>query len=250
MRTSIGSVHFQSPSTITLEALRTRYDRSAATWQRTLSRLGFERAYRCLFDRDCWDPELPIDRRLDILDVGVGTGAASAALVRALRRRGHVDIRVSGIDISPRMLSAAVQTFSACGVEFQGFEGTVERLEFPAGSFDLVIGAHVVEHLARPLRAIAEVDRVLRPGGTAILLMTRCAPITLTIQKRWTIQCARSRMLESVWRDFGMVDIQCIRYPHSLAANLLSFCCFAGKPDTSGCRRDESEVADTGGAAC
>lgn len=228
MRTSIGSVHFENPRSVTIGTLRSRYDREAHTWEHTLCRLGFERAYRRLFDVVRW--KIPTGRTVEILDVGVGTGAASAALAKALCRGEHTKVRISGIDISPDMLSAAAQTFSTCGVRFRAYEGSVECLDFPDETYDLVVGAHIIEHLARPLRALAEIDRVLRPGGTAILLLTRCAPVTLTIQKRWSIQCARSRMIESVWRDFGMEDVRCHQYPCSPIANLLSFCCIARKP--------------------
>jgi len=41
----------------------------------------------------------------------------------------------------------------------------------PSGSFDVVVGCHVIEHLANPLRALTEFDRVLRPGGRLVLVV-------------------------------------------------------------------------------
>lgn len=66
-----------------------------------------------------------------------------------------------------------------------------------------------------------------------IVTMTRCNPVTRSIQRRWQVQCARSEKLEAVLRDFGMVDVRCLQYPGSLVCNLLSFCCVARKsPDS------------------
>ncbi len=48
--------------------------------------------------------------------------------------------------------------------------GLGEALPFPAGSFDLVIGLWVLEHLAEPERALSEIARVLAPGGHFIFL--------------------------------------------------------------------------------
>jgi ubiquinone/menaquinone biosynthesis C-methylase UbiE len=42
---------------------------------------------------------------------------------------------------------------------------SAERLPFARGSFDVVIIKHIIEHLPRPELAIAELGRVLRPGG-------------------------------------------------------------------------------------
>lgn len=43
--------------------------------------------------------------------------------------------------------------------------------EIPNDSFDVVIAAHVIEHLANPIRAIQEMQRVLRPGGKLVLIV-------------------------------------------------------------------------------
>lgn len=41
-----------------------------------------------------------------------------------------------------------------------------EELPFEDGSFDLLLSAHVLEHVADPVRVVAEAGRVLRPGGS------------------------------------------------------------------------------------
>ena len=53
------------------------------------------------------------------------------------------------------------------GVEI--VDGDIEHLPFPDGSFDLVLCIEVIRYFERPDRALSEIRRVLRPGGTAII---------------------------------------------------------------------------------
>lgn len=92
-----------------------------------------------------------------ILDVGCGTGSNLAAF-SALGR-------TTGVDLSPEALSFC----RARGVERVTFS-QVERLPFPDASFDVVTAMDVLEHVDDDLAALAELRRVLRPGG--LLLAT------------------------------------------------------------------------------
>ncbi len=58
---------------------------------------------------------------------------------------------------------------------------SAEELPFKDGTFDVVIIKHVVEHLPRPERAIAEIGRVTAPGGTLIL----ATPNLSSLLKPW-----------------------------------------------------------------
>ena len=91
---------------------------------------------------------------LRLLDVACGPGYVAAAAAS----RGATAI---GIDFSSEMVEEARGRYR--GIEFQ--EGDAEQLSFPDFSFDAVVSNFGMLHLARPEKALAEANRVLRPGG-------------------------------------------------------------------------------------
>ena len=98
-------------------------------------------------------------RGREILDLGSGTGIAASAFAGAGARR-VVAVEPDPSDEIGR--GAMARAGLACEiVDAQG-----ERLPFPDGSFDIVYCRQVLHHAADLDRLVAEVARVLRPGGT------------------------------------------------------------------------------------
>ncbi|OLD69471.1 MAG: hypothetical protein AUI45_07590 [Acidobacteria bacterium 13_1_40CM_2_56_11] len=97
------------------------------------------------------------DRGVDVLDVGCGSGT----LLGLLKHRGF---RVTGLDFSAE---AAAIAKAENGVDVA--VGTLEEAHFPAESFDVVTLFHVMEHVTNPRLVLAQVSRVLKPNGVAIL---------------------------------------------------------------------------------
>ncbi|HZT42497.1 MAG TPA: methyltransferase domain-containing protein [Chthonomonadaceae bacterium] len=89
-----------------------------------------------------------------LLDVATGPGYVAATAAE----RGA---RAIGVDFSAAMVAEAGRRYPK--VTFQ--EGDAEALDFSEASFDAVTIAFGLLHLARPERALAEAQRVLRPGG-------------------------------------------------------------------------------------
>jgi ubiquinone/menaquinone biosynthesis methyltransferase len=95
------------------------------------------------------------------LDLACGTGDIAFALAR----RGA---RVTGLDLTHRMLQLAQGKPSAPGVRF--VTGDMMALPFADASFDLVTTGYGIRNVPRIEPALAEIRRVLRPGGTLLSL--------------------------------------------------------------------------------
>jgi demethylmenaquinone methyltransferase/2-methoxy-6-polyprenyl-1,4-benzoquinol methylase len=95
------------------------------------------------------------------LDLACGTGDIAFALAA----RGA---RVTGLDITPRMLQLARAKPSASRVMFVA--GDMMALPFPDGSFDLVTTGYGIRNVPRIEPALEEIGRVLRPGGLLLSL--------------------------------------------------------------------------------
>jgi SAM-dependent methyltransferase len=97
----------------------------------------------------------------EALEVGSGTGYFSLNLLQLGLMR-----RLVATDISPGMLGELAITADRLGLEVQTEATDAERLPFEDRSFDLVCGHAVLHHLPNLPSALAELRRVLRPGGT------------------------------------------------------------------------------------
>jgi len=98
-----------------------------------------------------------------VLEVGCGRGVALPGLARLLRPS-----RLVGLDIEPGLLAEAIQRLEAAGVVAELVPGDVRRMPFSRGSFDLVVDFGTCYHIARQGAALAEIARVLAPGGLFI----------------------------------------------------------------------------------
>ncbi len=102
---------------------------------------------------------LPADAQ--VLDAGCGPGTITADL--AARVPGG---QVTGIDAAPDVLAEARQEAARRGQANVRFEtGDVYRLAYADGTFDVVHAHQLLQHLSDPVRALAEMRRVCRPGG-------------------------------------------------------------------------------------
>jgi SAM-dependent methyltransferase len=115
-----------------------------------------ERAWRQVLVTLC-DRLQPLEQ-LSVLDVGTGTGV----MARMLAGMGH---RVTAVDLSPAMLTAARDLGGEVGSRVNYIEARADRLPFEDDSFDLVFSRHLLWTLPRPRKTVQEWARVTRPGG-------------------------------------------------------------------------------------
>ena len=100
-----------------------------------------------------------------VLDIGCGLGGKTVAYAEA-------NARVTGVDLSEKNVAQCSAFARSRGVEASFAAGDAERLPFAGGSFDAVIANDSLEHFGNPERALVELARVLKPGGSIFLFFT------------------------------------------------------------------------------
>ena len=101
-----------------------------------------------------------------ILDVATGTGDVAIALTRLNPEQ------ITGIDISDKMLDIARKKVTEKGLQkiISFKQSDAERIPFSDGSFDAVTVAFGVRNFENLSKGLSEIKRVLRPGGTMMIL--------------------------------------------------------------------------------
>jgi ubiquinone/menaquinone biosynthesis C-methylase UbiE len=116
--------------------------------------------------RDAWRemlrsvlPEPPAD----VVDLGCGTGS----LAVLLSEEGY---RVTGIDLSPKMLERAIAKARAAGTNTSSRQGDASDPQLERASMDVVVVRHLTWSLADPHDAVRKWSRLLRRGGRLVLV--------------------------------------------------------------------------------
>ena len=97
-----------------------------------------------------------------VLEVAIGTGLNL--------HHYDTDVRLSGVELSPEMLALARERAASLGRDVELYEGDAEQLPFPDAAYDTVVCALALCSIPDQERAIAEMKRVLVPGGRLLLL--------------------------------------------------------------------------------
>ena len=98
-----------------------------------------------------------------ILEVAPGPGYLAVEIARLGR------YHVTGLDISRTFVGLATELAHQAGVRAHFQHGDATAMPFPPDAFDLIICQAAFKNFARPVTALDEMHRVLRPGGHAVI---------------------------------------------------------------------------------
>ncbi|MEM8810331.1 MAG: methyltransferase domain-containing protein [Cyanobacteria bacterium P01_G01_bin.38] len=192
-----------------IDTLRSLYDASADQWHNNLARLGQLQDYQLLFESRAVCNRLShLDQTSHILDCGVGTGAFSLGFLESVDQPTHV----SGVDISYPMLTQAQQNLENRCTTLDLRWGDIRRLPFADESFDAVIFAHVLEHMAEPVETLREMVRVLKPGAPLIGSVTRKGLGQVLMSLRWQNRGYAPNQLDAFLQAAGLEAVRSFDY--------------------------------------
>jgi SAM-dependent methyltransferase len=103
-------------------------------------------------------------RGLKVLEIGCGIGTDGAQFAKAGADYTGIDLTEAAIDLARRRFVLAELKGDFCVSD-------AERLDFPDDSFDLVYSHGVLHHTPDIEAAVAEIHRVLKPGGRAVIML-------------------------------------------------------------------------------
>lgn len=142
-------------------AIRQKWDVSSSTYD---SNAGH--GIKAGAEREAWKRHfgnaLP-KKGMSILDVGCGTGEISLLLA-------EMGYRVQGVDLSEDMMNKGRGKAAQAGLDISFVKGDAEALQFDDGSFDAVVNRHLLWTLPHPDIALKEWTRVVKDGGSVIVI--------------------------------------------------------------------------------
>jgi ubiquinone/menaquinone biosynthesis C-methylase UbiE len=127
----------------------------------------------------------------DVLDAGMGPGRVLAELAE----RGW---RIAGVDLAEGMVEAARRRLPRAAERLR--VGSILGLPFPDASFDAAVATGVLEYVDYSPTALAELARILRPGGVAVVSQPSRWALSSVCNR--TVIYPAARLLKTIWR-FG-----------------------------------------------
>lgn len=194
-----------TPSSTFIAADGDGYELSMGRWSRRLAELLIDFA-------GAGDTE-------KILDVGCGTGSLASALAARTQNTS-----ITGIDFSPAYIAHATRKNTYANVSFE--TGDACAMPYADDSFDRVLSLLVLHYVREPMRAVAEMRRVARPGATVAatvwdarggyvanrIFFDTAAAINPAAEKHrtryYTHPMTRPGELAAAWRDAGFGDMR------------------------------------------
>ena len=165
-----------------------------------------------------------------LLEVGCGMGLDSVQLASC-------GFSVTAVDLTEVAVGLARRFAEYRGVSIDFLVGNAEELEFPNASFDVIYSFGVLHHTPNIQSAVAEVHRVLRAGGTALVMLYHRRSLVYAIHRLLRLPFESPRNLKDecpvvetftkesargLFRDFTTVSVHA-DYPFTYGFRFLTF---------------------------
>jgi ubiquinone/menaquinone biosynthesis C-methylase UbiE len=161
----------------------------------------------------------------EMLDVGTGPARIPIALCRADRH-----FRILGVDLAGPMLDLARRNAAEAGLtdRIRFARGDAKNLPFPDGRFEAVVSNTIIHHIPNPALALAEMARLVAPGGTLMVRdLARPADdealkALVTLHAGFESVAARNLLRDSLAAALTLDEVRSIILALGMAAEALS----------------------------
>jgi len=133
-----------------------------AKWYAALTKKSLDR-YKELAQRTARE----LVPRSNVLEVAPGPGYYAIELARL------GNYKITGLDISKTFVEIARDNAAKAGVRIDFERGNASNMPFPDDAFDFIVCAAAFKNFTEPQRALEEMYRVLKPGGSALIVDLR-----------------------------------------------------------------------------
>lgn len=164
---------------------------------------------------------MPMSPTARVLDVGCGTGE----LLKRLRAQ-YPNAALAGLDPVAEMLAVAS---TKLGGRHDLRIGYADSLPWSSGSFDVVVSCNMFHYITHPVRALQEMGRVLRPGGSLVLtdwcddyIACRICNLYLRLTNRAFYKTYRQAECRELLRVAGFGNVKLDRYKISWLWGLMT----------------------------
>jgi len=180
------------------DRLRRRWDRMSSSYDGTMTRAD----QRFFGDTRQW---VCAQATGEVLEVAVGTGLNLPHY--------PADVRLTGVEFSPGMLALARRRAADLGLPADLREGDAQALDLPDAAYDTVVCTFSLCAIPDHRKALAEMSRVLRPGGLLLLADHVAAKPWPVRAVQWLADLVSIPLAGEHWRRRPIRDVEALGFP-------------------------------------